>query len=135
MASPISTSSNSSSAMKQQTDSDPESKPEPGSGVGGPMEQTIRTAITETFAPTELEIENESHKHRHHVAMRGVQSLETHFRVRIVSDRFDGKTQVARHRMVYALLKDEMHRDGGIHALGLVTRTPGEAEKEDSWVA
>jgi len=28
--------------------------------------------------------------------------------------------------MVYALMKDEMARDGGIHALQLQTRTPDE---------
>ena len=31
--------------------------------------------------------------------------------------------------MVYALLKDEMAREGGIHALQLRTRTPEEEEK------
>ncbi|KAJ2403230.1 BolA domain UV induced protein Uvi31 [Coemansia sp. RSA 2559] len=97
----------------------------------GPMEQRIRWVINEALAPTDLEIENESHKHRHHVAMQGVESIETHFRVKIVSDKFDGLTQMKRHREVYALLKDEMQREGGIHALGLVTKTPEEvAEKK-----
>jgi BolA protein len=32
--------------------------------------------------------------------------------------------------MVYGLLKDEMSRDGGIHALQLRTRTPEEEERE-----
>lgn len=32
--------------------------------------------------------------------------------------------------MVYALLKDEMSREGGIHALQLRTRTPEEEERE-----
>lgn len=34
--------------------------------------------------------------------------------------------QPARHRMVYTLLKDEMAKEGGIHALQLQTRTPEE---------
>ena len=34
--------------------------------------------------------------------------------------------QPARHRMVYALLKEEMAKEGGIHALQLRTRTPDE---------
>lgn len=38
--------------------------------------------------------------------------------------------QPARHRMVYALLKDEMEREGGIHALQLRTKTPAEEERE-----
>lgn len=37
--------------------------------------------------------------------------------------------QPARHRMVYALLKDELAMEGGIHALQLRTRTVEEAEK------
>jgi stress-induced morphogen len=37
--------------------------------------------------------------------------------------------QPARHRMVYALLKDEMAKEGGIHALQLKTRTPEEEER------
>lgn len=36
--------------------------------------------------------------------------------------------QVARHRMVNALMKDEMAKEGGIHALQLTTRTPEEDE-------
>lgn len=48
--------------------------------------------------------------------------------VMITSAAFQTKPQPARHRMVYALLKDEMSRDGGIHALQLRTRTPEEEE-------
>lgn len=54
---------------------------------------------------------------------------ETHFHVTIVSDAFKGKMQPARHRMIYALLKEDMAREGGIHALQLITRTEEEAEK------
>jgi stress-induced morphogen len=51
---------------------------------------------------------------------------QTHFRVYITSDAFAGKPQPARHRMIYALLKDELARAGGIHALQLRTRTTQE---------
>jgi stress-induced morphogen len=61
--------------------------------------------------------------------MAGSASSETHFAVSIVSDAFKSKMQPARHRMVYALLQEEMARDGGIHALQLSTKTPEEAEK------
>lgn len=40
------------------------------------------------------------------------------------------KMQPARHRMVYALLKEEMARVGGIHALQLRTRTPEEEGRQ-----
>lgn len=38
--------------------------------------------------------------------------------------------QPARHRMVYALLRDEMAQEGGIHALQLRTLTPEEEERQ-----
>lgn len=38
--------------------------------------------------------------------------------------------QPARHRMVYALLRDEMARENGIHALQLRTLTPQEEERQ-----
>jgi hypothetical protein len=79
--------------------------------------------------------------------MEGVASKETHFRllqlyrvlqnhllildrVVITSDAFQSKSQPARHRMVYALLKDEMAREGGIHALQLRTRTLDEEKRQ-----
>lgn len=93
-----------------------------------PMEDALRTKITEALKPTSLEIFNDSHKHAHHKAMQGVTSRETHFRVYITSPAFQGKMQVARHRMVNALMKDEMAKEGGIHALQLTTRTPEEDE-------
>jgi stress-induced morphogen len=46
----------------------------------------------------------------------------------ITSTAFKGKPQLARHRMVNSLMKDEMAREGGIHALQLTTRTPEEDE-------
>lgn len=62
--------------------------------------------------------------------MQGSVSRETHFRVSITSEAFKSKMQPARHRMVYALLKEELDRDGGIHALQLKTRTPDEEERQ-----
>jgi hypothetical protein len=47
----------------------------------------------------------------------------------ITSESFKGKQQLARHRMVNSLMKDELAREGGIHALQLVTRTPEEEEQ------
>lgn len=61
--------------------------------------------------------------------MAGNVSSETHFALSIVSDAFKSKMQPARHRMVYALLQEEMAREGGLHALQLSTKTPEEAEK------
>lgn len=47
----------------------------------------------------------------------------------ITSESFKGKQQLARHRMINSLMKDELAREGGIHALQLTTRTPEEEEQ------
>ncbi|TVY53003.1 BolA-like protein [Lachnellula suecica] len=91
-----------------------------------PMEDALRTKISEALHPTHLEIHNDSHLHSHHQAMAGSTSQETHFRVVITSAAFEKKMQPARHRMVYKLVDEEMKREGGIHALQLRTRTPEE---------
>lgn len=48
----------------------------------------------------------------------------------ITSDAFQSKMQPARHRMIYALLRDEMAQEGGIHALQLRTLTPEEESRQ-----
>ena len=86
--------------------------------------------MVEAFKPSTLEIYNDSHLHSHHRAMQGSTSRETHFRVVLTSESFRSKPQPARHRMVYTLLKEEMEKEGGIHALQLKTRTPEEEERQ-----
>lgn len=88
------------------------------------VEQDIARKLTEGLAPTRLEVENESHLHAGHAGSPGTGA--SHFRVTIVSDKFDGLNRVARQRLVYDLLKAEM--DGPVHALALRTLTPGEAD-------
>ncbi|KAJ5895646.1 BolA-like protein [Penicillium taxi] len=95
-----------------------------------PMEDVMRDKIAHAFTPATLVIRNDSHLHAHHAAMQGATSKETHFHVTITSAAFESKMQPARHRMVYALLKDEMSREGGIHALQLKTKTPAEEQRE-----
>ena len=85
--------------------------------------------ITAALQPSRLEIHNDSHLHAHHAPMAGNTSSETHFRVVITSEAFKSKMQAARHRMIYSVLKDEMAREGGIHALQLRTMTPEEEER------
>ena len=55
---------------------------------------------------------------------------ESHFRLEIVSDVFEGKSLPARHRLVYSLLANELKNDG-VHALQMKTKTPEEI-KQDS---
>jgi BolA protein len=92
----------------------------------GAMAMTIDNKLRERFAPSRLAIEDESHKHQGHVGHR--EGGETHFRVEIVSAAFEGQSRVARQRLVYDALKDEL-APGGVHALALTTLTPSEADK------
>ncbi|KAF2704898.1 bola domain protein [Pleomassaria siparia CBS 279.74] len=94
-----------------------------------PLEDAIRAKVTEALKPTTLEIHNDSHLHAHHKAMEGVMSKETHFRLIITSQAFASKPLLARQRMVNTLLKEELAKEGGIHALQLKTRTPEEEKK------
>ena len=83
---------------------------------------TIRTKLTERFAPTRLEIEDESHRHIGHEGARP--GGETHFAVTIVSGAFSGESRVARQRLVYQTLAKELATT--VHALSLTTLTPDE---------
>lgn len=82
------------------------------------IEQTIQAKLTARFAPIFLQIKNESHMHS---SERGE---ESHFKVTIVSNHFDGKRSVLRHQAIYACLKDELEQ--GVHALALHTYTSEE---------
>jgi BolA family transcriptional regulator, general stress-responsive regulator len=83
---------------------------------------TIRTKLTERFAPSRLEIEDQSHRHIGHEGARP--GGETHFAVTIVSAAFAGHTRVARQRLVYQTLTAELMTQ--VHALSLTTLTPEE---------
>ncbi len=50
-----------------------------------------------------------------------------HYKARIVAEQFDGENRVARHRLVYDALSEEMK--GPIHALTLEVYTPQEWEQ------
>jgi BolA protein len=73
------------------------------------------------LAPARLEIVDESHKHAGHA---GARSGGGHFKLTIVSNVFDGKGLLQRHRMVYDALGSAMQTD--IHALTIKALTPEE---------
>jgi BolA family transcriptional regulator, general stress-responsive regulator len=74
------------------------------------------------FAPVRLDVQDESHQHAGHSGSRP--GGETHFRVDIVSDAFQGKSRIERHRMVNTALAQELA--GGVHALAIHASAPGE---------
>jgi len=90
------------------------------------LRERMETKLKMAFAPTEAQVIDESHKHAGHLVHDGgaPHGGETHFRVRIVSAEFSGKTRVERHRAVNALFADEFA--AGVHALAIDARAPGE---------
>ncbi|MDX8381925.1 MAG: BolA family protein [Ghiorsea sp.] len=52
-------------------------------------------------------------------------SGDDHFEMTVISESFSGKPRIARHKMVYAALGDNMR--AAVHALALKTKTPKEA--------
>lgn len=82
------------------------------------MQNAIRQHLEQQIAPQHLEIINESHRHS------VPPNSETHFKVLIVSDAFEGERAVQRHRRVYTALAAELA--GGVHALSVHAYTPGE---------
>ncbi len=81
----------------------------------------IRERLAEAFAPQALNVFDDSAKHAGHASAGGA----GHFVVEIVSDAFNGKSAIERHRLVYDALSDLMHSE--IHALSIKASTPAEA--------
>lgn len=82
------------------------------------IQQQIEDKLGAQFAPLHLEVENESHMHS------VPPGSESHFRVVLVSEQFEDRPLLQRHRAVNAVLAEELA--GGIHALALHTMTPEE---------
>ena len=88
--------------------------------------EIIRQKISEKLEPLELDIKDESSLHAGHAGAR--EGGESHFRLRIVSDKFAGVSRVARQRMINDILREELA--GPIHALAMKTLTPEEAKAD-----
>ncbi len=88
----------------------------------GRVADMIRAKLSEGLRPTRLDIIDESHRHAGHAGARP--EGESHFHVAVVSAAFAGQSRVARQRLVYGLLAEELRSD--IHALSLTTLTPEE---------
>lgn len=91
------------------------------------MQNTIESKLTASFDATFLEVQNESHMHN--VAP----GSESHFKVTLVSNEFEGLMLIKRHRLVNKALEQELQK---IHALALHTMTASEwAERGGNVVA
>ena len=91
------------------------------------MKESITKSIVETFNCLYFKITDESHQHHGH---KGVdRTTNTHFRLIVVSELFEGQTLVQRQRQVNKACKP--YFDQGLHALACQTFTLNEWSKRD----
>ena len=83
------------------------------------------TTLLQDLSPLSCQVEDESALHAGHA---GAASGGGHYRVHLVSSRFEGLNRVSRHRLVYDCLGKLMKTE--IHALALTLLTPAEANQE-----
>jgi BolA protein len=79
----------------------------------------LHRRLEELLQPSFLEVVDESAAHAGHAGADGTGS-GTHFRVRIATAAFAGKSRVSCHRLVYDALRDFLDR--GLHALAIEIR-------------
>jgi BolA protein len=89
------------------------------------MEPTQRADIIERklrdyLGAEHVDVIDDSARHVGHVGADG----GGHFRVRVISSRFEGRSRIQKQRLVYEALADMMTHD--IHALQMETLTPSE---------
>jgi len=80
----------------------------------------MRSALERALAPHSLEIVDDSARHAGHAGARG----GGHYRVTLVAEAFRGRSQLERHRLVYAAVAPLL--SGAVHALNIVARAPDE---------
>ena len=86
------------------------------------VKDRLHSTLQAELAPSWLEVLDESHHHAGHGGWRP--EGETHFRIKIVSPAFSGKSRIARHRIVNELAAAELR--AGLHALAIEARAPDE---------
>jgi len=89
-----------------------------------PVERAITDKLSAHFDAQILQVTNESFMHSVPAGS------ESHFKLVIVCDQFDGQRLVHRHQSVYKLLEDELA--GPVHALALHTYTPVEWSEKNA---
>jgi BolA protein len=89
----------------------------------------IEARLRETFMPAVCQLTDESAAHAGHA---GAASGGSHFRLRLVSAKFEGLSRINRQRLVYDCLRDMMLTE--IHALAMTTEAPSEVPSADSGV-
>ena len=88
--------------------------------------ESIEQILRQKFLIEFIEVRDDSVKHAGHAEVKGT-SGGTHFTVVVVSKDFEGKSLVARHRLVNEALDKEFK--SGLHALVIKALTPLESPK------
>lgn len=86
----------------------------------GLVGKTLEAKLVAAFAPDFLQIIDESAQHAGHAGARP--DGESHFRLKIVAAAFRGKSRVERHRMINAVLAEELK--ARVHALAIEASAP-----------
>ncbi|MCI4441740.1 BolA family protein [Tibeticola sp.] len=81
-----------------------------------PLHEQMAERLRERLRPTQLEVIDESALHAGHAGAND-SGVGTHFRVRIAAPVFEGRSRVARHRLVYDALHDFLA--AGVHAVAI----------------
>ncbi|MGH1399049.1 MAG: BolA family protein [Alphaproteobacteria bacterium] len=89
------------------------------------IEDEIKRIIETELAPAHLEVINESGKHIGHAGDDG--SGQTHFKLVVVHERFEGQSRVERQKTINKMLVSLF--DKGLHALSMQLYTPQEYKK------
>ena len=82
----------------------------------GPLVSRLETKMKEAFNPQSVEVINESHLHAGHQPGFDGQG-ESHIRVRMVAEYFNGMSRVEIHRTINTLCGEEIA--AGLHALAI----------------
>lgn len=88
----------------------------PAHTTQGVTAAALQAQLQSQLQPSQLEVLDESYQHAGHAGANST-GFGTHFRVRIASPLFDGKSKVLRHRLVYDCLRPFF--DQGLHALAI----------------
>lgn len=89
----------------------------------GPVQESLEETLQKEFEPTYLSVVNESH---------GSLEDESHFKVVIVSDKFDGQRLVQRHRTINGSVMNDNDGQLPFHALSITAKTNDEWDSNNN---
>jgi BolA protein len=84
--------------------------------------QKIEAKLVAEFSPSLIVVKDDSHLHAGHSG--APEGGESHFSVKIVAEKFEGLSRVARQRLVHQTLSEDLATY--IHALSLDLKAPQE---------